>query len=191
MQVYVKKSSGISIIEALVTMVVLTIVFLGMAGTLTVVTQTKGDRSFYESTVKIAKAKISGLSNVSWEALATGSTSDEKLLWGAPDAEVVSLGFINEFMEQDTGSNDGPFIYFLHFVTCVDDTHADYDSADDAEAEDGDPCTDDVSAQRPNSLYCDSSQTDEGEIMVRVSVSFLDRTGRCREASFERIVSDL
>lgn len=175
--------------EALVTMVVLTVVLLGMAGTLTVVTHVKGDRAFFEKTLKVAKAKLSNLSNVTFDALGTGSTDDEKWIWGAPDAEIVSLADINEYLEVDDGSNAGPFIYTVHFVICHDDTHADWTT--DADPEDGDPCNADVSSARPNELYCDSDQTEEGEIFLRVVAGFRDKTGRCRKVGFERLISDL
>ncbi len=170
-------------------MVVLSIGFLGMAGMLSQVMITKTNRNNYENAITLAKAKINELSKIQYAALGTGVTADEKLRLGGPGAEVISQENLNIYGEPDDGSNEGPFIYFLHHMVCQDNTHPDKVTLYDQDPKDATPCDLVDSNDRPNSLYCD--EPDDNRVLIKVSAAYRDKNGNCKEAVFEKFVINL
>jgi len=177
---------GFSLIEALVTLLVVNIAFLGMAALMINVTKVRSKQKQFDQAVKLSKAKMGDLEHVTYSLLATGTTSEEKEEWGEANETVVGSGPYNGKGEEDTGATGPPFIFMRSFVVCLDDA----DGGLNAASQGGDSCGN-VLTTRPDELSCDTTKTIAAQAMIRILTTFRDRNGKCHTAPLEQIVIDL
>ena len=177
---------GFTLLEAMVTMLILTIGFLGMAGVMVRTIQIQSVRDHLDNAVNLARSKSGQLAQVSLSVLATGSTTAEKEIYGGPNQEIVSIGPLNKKGEKDDGSTDGPFIYTTHFVICLDDALG----GSSASGSNSVKACDDFSSGRPEELACDVGETDSGQAKIAVLTSFYDSHGVCHKVAFDQIAVD-
>ncbi|MCB0307729.1 MAG: hypothetical protein KDD48_00035 [Bdellovibrionales bacterium] len=178
--------AGFNLIQIMISLVVLSLGFLAIAMMVLRTQEAKLRSQRLQNAQSLAKLKISTLAGLEYEALATGSTESEKIQYGAPSQEVVSYGPLNRVGKTQSESSEGPFVYTLSFVVCLDDT----EGGIDAPSEGGKPCGD-VESVRPDSLACDVSHTDEGEVEIRVLATYTDRQGNCHKVTMSNIQVDL
>ena len=112
--------NAFSSVEVMVTLMVLSVGFLAMAGLMMQITAQQSRNETYNNLRELAKAKLSQITHVDFSLLGTGSTADEQKLWGAPGEVIVTSSSLNKAGEVYDGSNFGPFKYTLNFVVCLE-----------------------------------------------------------------------
>lgn len=173
---------GFNFVQIMLALLVISIGFLGLA-TLSLRThEMRKKTQNLQNALSLGKKKMSDLSSLDYEDLATGTTASDKILYGAADEEVISYGPLNKEGLTSAQSSQGPFIYTLSFVVCLDDT----DTGASAPSQGGAPCGN-VKATRPPELACDVSRTDEGEVEIRVLVTYFDREGTCKKVDLSNL----
>jgi|GEM_PF-4593248 len=184
---------GISIIEAMVAMVVISIGLLGMAGLMSNLMVVQTSRKNFEDAITLTKAHINAFSKIPYGALGTGTTVSQKRRLGAPGFEVTSLQELNVFGETSSSSVEGPFIFFLHHLICHDPGHPSYAityTPGPAVIDDPDlPCDLIDSNKKPSTLYCGTPVINQ--VKIKVLTAFRDKDGRCRQFGLERTVINL
>ncbi len=173
-------SRGFTLLEALVTLMVLSIGFLGTAGLMVRVTVIQARNAQLSESRGLTKAKIGQIAHVEYSLLGTGSDAAEQSLWGAPNEAIVLEGPLNAKGETDDGGNTGPFRYTRSFVVCLDNDNG----GSSAASGNGDPCGD-IGSTRPDELLCDVTETEEDQAIVRVLTTYRDRHGRCYKVGMQ------
>lgn len=180
------KWKAFSLIEVMIALFVLSTGFMAMAGLMLQMTAQQGKSETMINLRELANAKLGQIAHVEFPLLATGSTTQEQELWGAPSQTIVTIASINKAGKVSNGANYGPFKYTMNFVVCKDDAQGGADAAGAA----GDPCGD-VAASRPDELACNIAETEDGQAMVKVLVTSRDKHGRCQKYSISKVLVDL
>lgn len=177
------KKQGFTLVEALVAMTILSIGFLGTAGLMVRMTSAQRLQRQTATAQTLTKDKVGQIARTSFSLLGTGSSTAEKLTWGAPNQEVETEGPLNAGGYPDNGSIAGPFRFTRSLVVCMDNLNGGASAA----SQGGDPCGD-VTSSRPDALICDVTETDEDQAIVRVLTTYRDRNGRCHTASMQQVL---
>ncbi len=178
------KGAGFTLIESLIALLVLSVALLGMAAVMAKASLMAGQRERIEQAIKLSKGRLSQLGHVEFNLIGTGTDQASKLLYGAPNQEVVTEGPLNYQGLDSTVSSVGPFLFRRSLVVCKDDA----DGGSNANAASGaSPCGD-VTTSRPQELSCDISKTTAGQVLVRVMTAFRDSSGGCHKVAFDQVL---
>lgn len=170
----------------MISLVVISVGFLGLATMVMRTQQAKKRSQDFQDAQTIAKKKMTLLSSLDYEDLATGTTSTEKIQYGAADEEVVSYGPVNRLGLTQSESSQGPHRFTVSFVVCLDNT----EGGQTAASQGGDACGN-VKTSRPNELSCDVTRTDPGEAEIRLLTTYRDTHGQCHKVAMSNIQVDL
>ena len=108
--------AGLSVLESLIAMVVLSIAFLGMSALIVNTAYFRMLNNIKDQSRKLSQAKVSQLSHVDFSLLGTGTNDEEDWLLGKNNGEITVRGPLNEKGELDEGSQTGPIIFLQSFM---------------------------------------------------------------------------
>ncbi len=165
-------SRGFSIIEALVTLLVFSIVMVGTAGLMVKNMQVKRRNAQLIEAQNLAKSKLDQLTHVEFNLLGTGSTEEEEEIWGGPNGKIITREVSGKGVRS--------------FVVCLDDADGGSDAGSDTDYS----CAD-TQIERPSELSCDTSQTSQGEAQLKVLATFRTKDGKCHKFTMSQIVTNL
>ena len=173
---------GLSMIELMVGLLVLTIGMLGLASMMTM--QYSGKRSARETNeaATLMQSKVEVMQYVVWSPLGTDTVAPAPN--GLTAAGILTEGPLNRIGLTSIQGGDGPFPYYRHVVVC---------KPGDTTTAGASPtyCGADLSgSKRPPELACNSFSLGAKEKMIRIMVTWQGRDGRCRHLETDAMSYD-
>ncbi|MCB1198972.1 MAG: hypothetical protein KDK51_11410 [Deltaproteobacteria bacterium] len=170
------RSLGISIIELLSTLIIMTVIALGISGTISSSIQASHNKDSFDSISHLVKSKLTDLSSLPQKELGSGTTPQEKWLKGAMHGEVISHTSPDPEIK-------APHPYFLHFVLCYDQGKY---SQQQQKGIDTSACQKQFTREIPPYLTCSAVSKDH--IQINVVGAYLDAGKKCREIRYSKTI---